>query len=175
MTDLRYPIGQFHLPGALSTDHRTEAIAAIETTPARFRKAVQDLSESQLDTPYRPGGWTVRQLLHHLPDSHLNGYARMKIVLTENRPTISTFDQDLWAQGQDYRATPPEVSLSLLHAVHHRWVTVLKAASVSDWSRTGIHPEIGDVTLDDLLALYAWHGDHHTAHVMALRERQGWL
>lgn len=175
MTDPRYPIGQFRPPGNLSAGDRAVAITSIETAPVRFRKAVVDLSERQLDTPYRPGGWTVRQLVHHLPDSHLSGYVRMKTVLREDRPTVCTFDQDSWAHGEDYRETPLETSLSLLEAVHHRWLTVLKAVRLEDWSRIGVHPEMGDLTLDDLLALYAWHGDHHTAHVTTLREREGWV
>ena len=174
MTDLRYPTGRFSPPsGALSPGDVAAAILRIEGTPAALRHAVADLSEAQLDTPYRPGGWTVRQLVHHVADSHLNAYVRFKLALTEEHPTIRTYDQTRWAELVDSEL-PVEPSLRLLQGVHERWIALLRSLPAEDWSRPLHHPEFGDLRLDALLALYAWHGPHHVAHVTALREREGW-
>ena len=171
--DLRYPIGPFVPPSAPDAAARQDGIHAIAATPARLREAVEGLSESQLDTPYRPGGWTVRQLVHHLADSHLNAYARLKLALTEERPTIKPYDQDAWARLGD-SAEPLTSSLALLDGLHHRWVVLLEGMRPAEFAREWHHPEEGILTLDWLLALYAWHGRHHVAHITALRERQGW-
>ena len=171
--DLRYPIGPFALPSDVTTGVRTAAIDAIAQTPAALRAAVSGLSREQLETPYRSDGWTVRQLVHHVPDSHLNAYVRMKLTVTEHEPTISTFDQDRWANLAD-NDVEIETSLALLEALHTRWVRFLRALSEDAWSRQLHHPEIGKIRLDQLLALYGWHGSHHVAHVTGLRDRQGW-
>ena len=174
-TDLKYPIGKWIWPTqSLSDADRRSAIRDIAETPHNIRAAVKGLSGKQLDTPYRPGGWTVRQLVHHVPDSHLNAYVRFKLALTEDNPTIKTYDEARWAELEDSRSTPVEVSLALLEAVHHRWVILLRSLGPEDFARTFNHPEHGPMTLDSLLALYAWHGRHHVAHVTALRERMGW-
>jgi len=174
--DLRYPVGRWEMPsGELTANQRSELIAQIAETPARLRQAVEGLTEEQLDTPYRPGGWSVRQVAHHVPDSHLNSYARFKLALTENEPTIKTYHEDLWAELADSRATPVEVSLALLESLHHRWVILLRSIGDADWSRKLRHPEVGTITLDQLLTLYGWHGRHHVAHVTSLRQRLGWV
>jgi uncharacterized damage-inducible protein DinB len=142
--------------------------------PQRFRNAVSGLSDIQLSTPYREGGWTVRQLIHHLPDSHLNAYIRCKLALTEDSPTIKPYDQEAWANLADSALTPPEVSLSLLEAVHTRWVTLLRALTPDDFQRKFNHPETGVQSVDSTVAFYAWHGNHHLGHITALRERMKW-
>jgi uncharacterized damage-inducible protein DinB len=173
-TDLRYPIGKFHRPGSLTDEQRRECIAAIEEAPARVRSALKGLSDQQLDTPYRPGGWTVRQVAHHLPDSHMNAYVRFKLGLTENEPTIKPYDEAEWAKLADAR-TPIEPSLALLENLHKRWVLLLRSLKPVDWARTIRHPEWDKpMSLDDQLALYAWHGRHHVGHITSLREREGW-
>ena len=171
--DLRYPIGEFILPSPITPGLRNEAIDAIAALPARMRRAVRGLSDSQLDTPYRPGGWTVRQLVHHVPDSHLNAYIRVKLALTENNPTIKPYDQDAFAELAD-RRLPIEVSLSLLDALHARWTTVWKAMTPDQFTRPLYHPEIGSITVDHLLQQYGWHSRHHVGHIARLREREGW-
>lgn len=172
--DPRFPIGKFEWKGALSSEQRKQCIADIEKTPADFRAAVRGLSDQELDTPYREGGWTVRQLVHHVPDSHLNSYVRFKLALTEEEPTIMAYDEKLWAELPDSRETPVETSLALLDNLHRRWVVVLRSMKAPDFSRKFRHPEHGAVTLDWAVALYAWHGRHHTAHITALRKRMGW-
>ncbi len=172
--DLRYPIGKFKPVGAVTEEQRRRFIAEIEETPVRVRAAVEELSAEQLDTPYRPGGWTVRQLIHHLPDSHLNSYTRCKLALTEDEPTIKPYDEKLWAELGDSRATPIDTSLALLESLHRRWVILLRSLSSADFARKFRHPERGTMTLDENLALYAWHGKHHVAHITSLRERMGW-
>jgi uncharacterized damage-inducible protein DinB len=171
--DLRYPIGPFAAPSRLDAAGRADAIETIAATPARLREAVADLSDAQLDTPYRPGGWTVRQLAHHVPDSHLSAYIRFKLALTEDHPTIKPYDQEAWATLADSTA-PIESSLQMLDLLHQRWVRVLHAMSPADFDRTFVHPEEGVLTLDTLLALYAWHGPHHVEHITSLRVRNGW-
>ncbi|MGH7607324.1 MAG: YfiT family bacillithiol transferase [Gemmatimonadales bacterium] len=174
MSDLRYPIGRHTPVSSLDAGARATCIAQIAAAPDAFRRAVTGLDDAQLDTPYRPGGWTVRQVAHHLPDSHLNAYARFKLGLTEDAPAIKTYDEQRWAETPEARAAPIAMSLDLLTALHARWVALLHAMTPADYRRTISHPESGTTTLDALLALYAWHGRHHTAHVTALRERMGW-
>ena len=174
MSDPRYPIGKFTYEGMQSDVQRIRSIEDIAQTPARLRSALDGLSAEQLDTPYREGGWTVRQVVHHLPDSHLNAYVRFKLALTEEKPTIKTYDEARWAEMADSKTTPPEVSVKLLESLHRRWVKVLESMSAQDFARQMNHPEHGLMTLDKLLALYAWHGPHHVAHIMALRERKSW-
>src|SRR5712692_5875687 len=172
--DLRYPIGKFKFPETVSPDDRLKFIDQIEATPARLRAAIAGLSPEQLETPYRPGGWTVRQVVHHVPDSHLNSYVRFKLALTEEEPTIKPYHEDRWAELADARTVPVEVSLALLDSLHRRWVALLRSLAPSDWARTFRHPELGPVTLEKNLALYGWHGRHHEAHITNLRERMGW-
>jgi hypothetical protein len=172
--DLQYPIGRFDWHGQNSADDRRRLIDAIDQTPANLRAAVEDLSEQQLDTPYRPGGWTVRQVAHHVPDSHMNAYTRFRLALTEDEPTIKPYDESRWAELADARTAPVETSLALLEALHLRWAMLLRSLSEADFARQFRHPELGIVSLDKNLALYAWHGRHHVAHVMFLRERMRW-
>lgn len=171
MTDLRFPIGKFHHEGPLTDRQKEGALHNIAETPANLRKAVKGLSDVQLDTPYRPGGWTVRQVVHHVPDSHMNAYIRFKLALTETEPTIKPYEQQLWAELADTKSTPVEVSLALLDSLHDRWVRLLRSFKLEDWKRTFRHPELGTVSLEKNLALYAWHGKHHTAHITELRKR----
>jgi len=171
--DLRYPIGEFEMPATLSTEERAEALATLAAAPAELQSAVSGLHTSQLDTPYRPGGWTVRQVVHHLPDSHMNSFIRFKLGLTEDEPTIGTYDEKAWAELPDAE-DPIEVSLRLLAALHERWVALLESLDDAAWARHIHHPEWGRLRLDQLLALYDWHSRHHVAHVRSLRDRQGW-
>lgn len=173
MEELRYPIGRPELRPTLSQEERGPLIDAIAAAPAAFREAVSGLTDEQLDTPYREGGWMLRQVAHHVPDSHMNGYIRFKWALTEDAPTIKVYEQAAWAELHD-STLPIAVSLSLLDAVHVRWVELLRAMTPDHFQRRYVHPEDGDVTLDAALQLYAWHGRHHTAHVTELRRRMGW-
>lgn len=170
--DLSYPIGQFERY-EISPGKRRELIDIIAACPAGVRKAVEGLSDEQLDTPYRPGGWTVRQTAHHIPDSHLNSYCRFKLALTEDNPTIRPYYEDRWAELVDSKL-PIDVSLDLLENVHSRWVVLLNSLTDEDCARTLVHPESGQWTVGEFIALYAWHGSHHTAHITRLRERMGW-
>ncbi len=173
--DPRYPIGPFTPPATVTPEDSERWIGEIERLPAAFRAAVEPLTDAQLDTPYRPGGWTVRQLVHHVPDSHLNSYIRFKWTLTEDRPTIKAYDEKLWAALPDSRDTPVAVSLALLESLHTRWVVLLRSLTPADREREFIHPETGRaLSLNTTLALYAWHGRHHLAHITALVEREGW-
>jgi DinB superfamily len=174
MPDPRYPIGRFIPPSRADHATRAQAIDHIAATPAGLRAAVSGLDERQLDTPYRPGGWTVRQLVHHVPDSHLNAYLRVKLALTEDVPTIKPYDEARWAELADSRTTPVATSLDLLANLHERWVHLFRSFRAEDFSRRYRHPETGEHDLDHLLALYAWHGAHHTAHVTALRAANNW-
>jgi uncharacterized damage-inducible protein DinB len=174
MTDPRYPIGKWDRRDMLTPGERAAMIAQISEVPARMRTAIAGLDEAQLDTPYREGGWTVRQVVHHVPDSHLNSYTRFKLALTEEEPTIRPYDEAKWAALSDSRDTPVETSLTMLGALHDRWTILLRAMSDDDFRRTLRHPDIGVMSLDALLSLYAWHGRHHVGHVTSLRERMGW-
>ena len=172
--DLRYPIGPFKKPESLTPDRRRAAIEDIAAAPAKLRAAVAGLTPDQLGTPYRPGGWTVRQVAHHVPDSHLNAYVRMKLAVTEDEPTIKTYEEKRWAELADATGADVEISLRLLESLHQRWVLFLRSLAPTDFSRRLNHPELGPISNDTLLALYAWHGKHHVAHVTSLRERNGW-
>lgn len=174
MGDPRYPIGKFHFDGSLSENQKFALINDIEQTPARLRATVSHLSSDQLDTPYRDGGWTVRQVVHHVPDSHMNAYVRWKLALTEDEPTIKPYFEDRWAKLADTQSTPIETSLALLDSLHARWVKLLRSLGPEDWKRNFRHPELGTVSLEKNLAIYAWHGKHHVAHVTELRKRMGW-
>jgi uncharacterized damage-inducible protein DinB len=174
MEDLRFPVGKFHYDGSPSPQQKQVFLEEIAQTPSKLRDAVAGLADAQLDTPYRPGGWTVRQVVHHVPDSHLNSYTRFKLALTEDEPTIKTYAEDRWAELADSKATPIEVSLTLLDSLHDRWVRLLRALSPEEWKRTFRHPELGPMTLEKTLALYAWHGRHHVAHITELRKRMSW-
>jgi len=173
MSDPRYPIGKFSYAGPLTIEQKKQCLDDIEQTPGKLRAAVRGLSNDQLDTPYRDGGWTVRQVVHHLPDSHMNSYIRFKLALTETGPTIKPYFEDRWANLPDSKA-PVENSLALLESLHQRWMLLLRSLSEADWSRTFSHPELGPMTLEKNLALYSWHGRHHVAHVTNLREKMGW-
>jgi uncharacterized damage-inducible protein DinB len=172
--DLRYPLGKFEFEGTLSNEQRQAMIDQIAATPERMREAVAGLTEEQLNTPYRPGGWTVRQVVHHVPDSHLNSYTRFKLAVTENHPTIKAYDENVWAGLADAKDAPIDISLDLLDALHRRWVIFLRSLREEDFAKTFQHPEIGVVSIDKNIALYAWHGRHHVAHITSLRERNGW-
>lgn len=172
--DARYPIGRFQYERPLTAAERRQAMATIEQAPRKLRAAVKGLKLRQLDTPYREGGWTVRQVVHHLPDSHLNAYTRLKLALTEPEPTIKPYDEKAWAELADTRATPVEISLDLLESLHARWAKLWRSLKPADFEHSFRHPEAGVKTVDWLLALYAWHSRHHTAHVTELRKRMGW-
>ena len=174
MRDPRYPIGKFSFDGPPDEQQRWTFIDDIEQTPAALRAAVQDLSPQQIETAYRDGGWTVRQVTHHVPESHMNAYIRFKLALTEEAPTIKPYLEDRWAKLSDVQSTPLEVSLTLLDSLHNRWVHLLRSLEPQDWKRTFNHPELGLMTLDKNLALYAWHGRHHVAHITELRKKMRW-
>jgi hypothetical protein len=173
--DLRYPVGKFAAPAEFTAATRAAAIADIAALPDTLRAAVTGLSDAQLDTPYRPGGWTVRQLVHHVADSHVNAYTRIRLALTEENPTIKPYDENKWADLPDAKSLPVEVSLGIVHGIHHRWVALLKTLTPADYARTVVHPEHGrQMSIDFLTAMYAWHSRHHVAHVTELRRREGW-
>jgi hypothetical protein len=174
--DLRFPIGRFVFPAGAATDaERRERIDAIDRAPAALKRAIENLNDAQLSTPYRPGGWTVRQVVHHVPDSHLNAYIRIKLALTEDRPTIKPYDEARWADLPDSQTVPVGVSIELLTALHRRWVALLRGMRTEDFALTFVHPEYDHpLTIDEAVALYAWHGQHHVAHIAALRDREGW-
>lgn len=174
MSDPRFPTGKFHFDGPPDAQQREKLIGAIEQTPAALRAAVRGLSAQQLSTPYRDGGWTVRQVVHHVPESHMNAYIRFKLALTEDEPTVKPYMEDRWAQLPDVESTPPEVSLALMDSLHDRFVRMLRAIKPEEWKRTFRHPELGVLSLERNLALYAWHGKHHVAHITELRKRMGW-
>jgi len=172
--DPRYPIGKYTPPQEATPALRQQAIDSIAGTPAKLKAALSGLHDTQLDTPYRDGGWTVRQVAHHVPDSHLNAYVRFRLALTENQPTIKPYEEVRWAELADAKSAPVAVSLALLEPLHDRWVRLLRSLTASDFARTFVHPEHGVRTLDWMLFLYAWHGRHHTAHITTLRKQKGW-
>jgi hypothetical protein len=172
--DLKYPIGRFVPRAALTADARTALIDDVAALPGDLRAVVTRLSGAQLDTPYRPGGWTVRQVVHHLPDSHMNAYVRFKLALTEHEPTIRPYDEAAWAELPDGRSHDIVTSLVLLEALHRRWALLLRSLDEQQFHRTFRHPELGEVALEASLQLYAWHGRHHVAHITRLREREAW-
>ncbi len=174
MTDRQYPIGRFRFDADVTPEKRRACIREIADASGALRAAVAGLDDRQLNTPYRPGGWTVRQVLHHVPDSHLNAYIRFKWALTEDNPTIKAYDEAAWARVPDTERTDPDVSLALLDALHRRWIVLLESMRAGDFERPLVHPESGAMTLDRLLQLYAWHGRHHVAHITELRKREGW-
>jgi uncharacterized damage-inducible protein DinB len=174
MEQLKYPIGQFNYDAAASEEQREVWIKEISEAPQKLRLAVKGLSDSQLDTPYRPGGWTIRQVVHHVADSHMNSYIRFKLALTEDLPTIKPYDEAQWAELSDSVMLPVEISLQLLDSLHMRWVNLLKSISAEAYDRCFIHPESGIITLTRNLGFYAWHGNHHIAHITSLRARMGW-
>jgi uncharacterized damage-inducible protein DinB len=172
--DLRYPVGRFESREKLTPEERKKMIEEIAATPQRLRDAVRGLDERQLDTPYREGGWTVRQVIHHIPDSHLNAYIRFKLALTEDSPTIKPYDEASWAMLPDVQRTPVETSLTLLESLHARWNTLLEAMAPQEFERPLTHPDHGRRTVDWLVAMYSWHGRHHVGHITSLKQRMGW-
>jgi uncharacterized damage-inducible protein DinB len=166
INDPRFPIGRFEYPSAVSPLEREAMLERIAAAPARLHAAVTGLTNGQLDKTYREGGWTIRQVIHHVPDSHMNSYVRFKLALTEDEPTIKPYDEAAWAMLRDTAETPIETSLVLLESLHARWVTLLRSLNEDQWSRGMRHPVNGLLRLDQVLALYAWHGDHHIAHIV---------
>jgi DinB superfamily len=174
MNDPRYPIGKFTFDGPASEAQRTKFIDDIEQAPSALRNAVKSLTPEQIETPYREGGWTVRQVVHHVPESHMNAYIRFKLALTEDEPTVKPYMEDRWADTAEVQSTPLEISLSMLESLHDRWVRLLRSLQPADWKRTFRHPELGTVSLERNLALYAWPGKHPVAHITELRKKMGW-
>lgn len=172
--DPRYPIGRFNRPETpVSTGLRADGVGTLAALPEQLRNAVEGLSDDQLDTPYREGGWTLRQLVHHIADSHMNAFSRCKLALTEDWPTISAYDERAWAELHD-SAAPVEWSLEMVEAIHARWVMLLQSLSEAQWERGFVHPERGRMALDAVTTLYAWHSRHHVAHITHLRAARGW-
>lgn len=171
---LRYPVGHAELRDGLTSAEREEMIRVLEELPARMREAIDGLTDEQLDTPYRPGGWTLRQVVHHLPDSHVNSYVRFKLAVTEDDPTIQLYDEKAWAEQTEAREGPVEMSLVLLEGLHRRWTAWLRTLPEEAWSRPLHHPEAGPLDLNRLLCIYEWHCRHHLAHITGTREREGW-
>lgn len=174
MADLRYPVGPLDPPVPFTAAARAAALTVLAEAPARLRLAVAGLTDAQLDTPYRPGGWTARQVVHHVVDSHINAYLRTKFALSDAGTAIKPYPEAVWAEMADSRTAPVGLSLALLDALHERWLIVLRSVTADQWSQTIVHPERGPMTLDDVLAMYEWHSRHHTAHITALRAREGW-
>ncbi|WNR44951.1 YfiT family bacillithiol transferase [Paenibacillus roseipurpureus] len=175
MDQLRFPIGLFEHEGEVSASQLGQWMGDIASTPSRLRAAVAGLTDEQLDTPYRPGGWTVRQVVHHVADSHINSYTRFKLALTEEGPTIRPYYEDRWAELSDGKSAPVELSLTLLDALHSRWMILLNEMQPEQFARAFVHPESGNtIRLDWNVGNYAWHGSHHIAHITSLKERMGW-
>jgi uncharacterized damage-inducible protein DinB len=174
MSDPRYPIGKFSRPAAISASQREEFLRDIEDLPSNMQRAVTGLTEEQLDTPYRDGGWTLRQVVHHVADSHMHSYIRCKFAKSMENPTIMPYDEQIWAEYDDGANAPVEVSLALISSLHNRWARWLRSLPESDFERTLVHPENGPMTLDMVMALYSWHSRHHTAHITSLRAAQQW-
>lgn len=171
---IRFPAGNFTLDPEVTPEKRRQWIDQIAEAPAKLRAALTGLSEGQLNTRYREGGWMLRQVVHHLADAHINGFTRFKLALTEDNPLIKTYEEDGWAETTDGREAPVELSLQLLDALHARWLLLLRSLAEADFARAFVHPQRGVMTIDKAIQLYAWHGIHHTAHITGLRERAGW-
>jgi len=171
--ELRYPIGKFSRDIEITPELRKEFIVEISNLPIKLKASIADLNDEQLDTPYRPAGWTVRQTIHHVADSHLNSLIRFKLALTEDAPTIRPYYEERWAELSD-SFLPLESSIKILEGLHFRWTTFLNSMSDADFQRKLVHPDSGDWTLEQMLGLYAWHGKHHTAHITSLRDRNNW-
>jgi len=176
MTDISevFPLGRYTRPTVFTAETRARAIDDIEAMPTHLRQAVDGLNDRQLDAPYRAGGWTVRQVTHHVTDAHINAYVRTRLALTEHNPTIKPFDQNQWSELTDARQQPVATSLALIDALHQRWVTLLRSLTPADFARPFVHPESGPLTVDQLVAEYAWEGQHHVAQITSLRQRAGW-
>jgi hypothetical protein len=174
INDLRFPIGRYHPPNVMSEEWRTRSIAELDRLPQELQHVVEDLDDRQLDTPYRPDGWTIRQVVHHLPDSHLNSYVRFRLALTEDSPVIKPYEEAAWAELPDAMTAPIQPSLQLLSGLHARYVLLLQSLRDNDFARTFRHPELGEKRLDWTLGLYAWHGQHHVAHIRSVRQRNHW-
>jgi DinB superfamily len=174
VSDPRYPVGKFVWPQVVDAEHRHSSIATLAALPENLRAAVYDLTDAQIDTPYREGGWTVRQLVHHIADSHMNAYVRTRLALTEDWPTIKPYEEKLWAELADARTMPVDVSLDLIESLHRRWVALFESLSDAQWERGYNHPESGRQTLAQVIALYDWHSRHHAAHITTLRKSRGW-
>ena len=174
LEELRYPVGRLEMRPELSPAERAGCVDTVAALPDALRAEVAGLDDERLDTPYRPGGWTVRQVVHHLPDSHMNSYVRFKLAVTEDEPTITTYEEAQWAEMPDAKNGPVELSLQLLEALHDRWIAFLRTLDDAGWRRTFIHPELGKMTLEQLVQVYCWHSRHHLAHITRLKERMGW-
>src|ERR1051325_2058720 len=175
MTDLRFPIGRFNFGEDVTPESRRQFIEDIAGAPAGWRAAVERLGAEQLDTPYREGGWTVRQVVHHLADSHLNSFVRFKLALTEDKPTIKPYEEALWAELPDAKSAPINSSLMMIEGIHTRWVILMRALNADQFKSTFVHPEHGrTMALDEVAALYAWHCEHHLAHITGLKKRNNW-
>ncbi|WP_207434234.1 YfiT family bacillithiol transferase [Sabulibacter ruber] len=174
MEKLRYPVGRFETPPLYRSALVKQAMASIEALPALLRAAVVNLSDEQLDTSYRAGGWTLRQVVHHLADSHINSYTRFRLALTEDRPLIKAYEESAWAYLHDARWADTELSLRLLEALHHRWILLLRSFDMEDWHKSFLHPQNGEVYLFQAVGMYAWHGEHHLAHITSLKDRMDW-
>ncbi len=172
--DLRYPIGKWVRQPSVDADACATMIQQVAAAPAALAAAVTGLTDAQLDTPYRPEGWTPRQIVHHIADSHMNAYIRFKLGITEDNPTIKPYQEARWAETVDGKSAPIDASLAIIDGIHRRWVQFLRSLDGQAFARTVQHPERGPMTLVDLLQLYAWHGRHHTAHITGLRQRMGW-
>ena len=171
--DVRYPIGSFQYDGEMDMEVVNKWVKEIEELPRMLQDAVKDLDDEQLDTPYRLDGWTIRQVIHHLADSHMNAYIRLKLALTEESPVVKTYDETKWAELNDYQF-PVEGSLLLLEGLHKRWAELLRTLSQSEMEKTFTHPELGEVLIYKNIGMYAWHGKHHLAHITSLLEQKGW-
>jgi uncharacterized damage-inducible protein DinB len=172
--DPRYPVGRFKRPDAVTEEERVAAVAALAALPTKLSEAVKGLSRAQLETPYREGGWTVQQLVHHIADSHMNAFLRVRLALTEDWPPITPYNEKLWALLDDSTAAPVEWSVMLLESLHARWVMLLQSLREEQWARGMQHPETGPISVQTATLVYAWHSRHHVAHIMRLREREGW-
>ena len=172
--DLSFPIGKWKRPQSILLDERPQLIAMIAAAPQKFRAAVHGLNDQQLDTPYRPEGWTVRQVIHHIADSHMNSYLRMKFAVTEKDPLVKAYDEAVWARLHDAATMPIEPSLQVIDGLHARWANFLGSLTEPEWARAFVHSENGPMRVDTALSLYVWHSQHHAAHITRLREREGW-